>query len=103
MTKPECRRPLAARLIDEVLRKSSWKLSTLASTLGLTESQLEEFRNGARRMPVEEQLGLAAFVIKQFPECTRTARRLINQANAESAFLRNETATHMVAPPSRWR
>ena len=103
MTRPKGHCVLAARLLDEVLRKSDWRLDTIAHALGLTESQVEEYRRGAIRMPVEQRLELAAIVLDQIPECAPTARRLIGQASAEAMFLRKETTTHMVAPPAQWR
>ena len=104
MTTPKRPRTLAARLLEDVLRTSAWGIDTLAHSLGLTVRQLEEHRSDETRMPVEQQLALATFVLSRIPECARTARRLIGQANAEASFLARETTTHMGAPPSQfWR
>ena len=84
--------------------KTEWETDALARALGLTVNQLEAYRGGTMRMSVERQLVLGAFVLSRIPECSRTARRLVSQANAEAAFLAKETTTHMVAPPSQfWR
>jgi len=103
MTKPKARRTLVARLLDEVLNKTDWEADAIARGLGLTLSQLEAYHSGTTRMSVAHQLDLAAFVLSRIPECGRTARRLISQANAEAAFLAKETTTHLTAPPSQFR
>ena len=104
MTRPKNHRTLAARLLAEVRMKADGDGEALARALGLTVSELDAYRSGETRMPLEQQLGLARFVLGRIPQCARTARRLVSQAHAEAAYLAKETATHMVAPPSQfWR
>lgn len=102
MTKPRGPCTLAARLLEEVLRKSDWEIVTLAPAIDLTETQLDEYRSGPMRMPVQQQRTLAEFVLRHIPQCARTARCLASQAIAEAAFLAKETTTHMAAPTSRF-
>ena len=104
MTTPKTHRTLVARLLENVLTKTTWQAEALAYALGLAASEFEAYRSGTLRMSVEQQLRLAVFVQRRIPECARTARRLGSQANAEAAFLAKETTTHMSAPPSQfWR
>ena len=104
MTNSKSHRPLAARLLDDILTKTDWRADFLAYALGFELSELEAYRRGEQRMSVAQQLALADFVLSRMPACSRTARRLKSQATAEASFLAKETATHMVAPPSLfWR
>jgi hypothetical protein len=64
---------------------------------------LEEYRSGRSRMPLQSQRQLADLIVSEVPALAREARRLQLQCEAEEAFQANETTTHMLAPPNRFR
>ena len=59
MMNPKSHRPLAARLLDEILTKTDWKPDALARALGCELNELDAYRRGEQRMSVGHQLALA--------------------------------------------
>jgi plasmid maintenance system antidote protein VapI len=92
----------AVRLLDRVLETSKMDREALAESLGVSGSELEAFRSGARRISAELRLRLASLVVAHVPEYARAAQRVKQEADAEVAFRNTTTVTHLSAPPSRF-
>jgi len=93
----------AVRLLEQLIVRELASIEGLASALGISCRQLEEYRSGRARIPPQLQRRLAELVTSSVPELRREARRLESQCKAEEAFQAKETETHMVAPPGRFR
>ena len=100
---PRARISRAIRLLERLIAEEMASAEGLARALGISSQQLEEYRTGFARIPLQLQRRLADLVITSVPELLREGRRLELQCKAEEAFHAKETETHMVAPPGRFR
>ena len=96
-------RSRVVKLLEQLIVRQLASPEGLADALSVPARQLEDFRSGRCRVPLQVQRRLADLIVDQAPELAREARRLQLQCKAEEAFQARETATHMIAPPSRFR
>jgi len=92
----------AAQLLLQVLSTGSLDPESIARELVVSVAELQRYLSGSAPIPLDRQLCLALFVIKNVPTLAREARGLHGQVCAAIAYEAHETETHATAPPGVW-
>lgn len=93
----------ATRLLAQLIQRELATAHELAVFLGIPPQRFDKYLTGESRLPLESQRRLAQLLFNNVPQLSREAIRLKLQCDAEELYRSNETQTHMIAPPSRFR
>ena len=94
---PSSTHTTAARLLGELLDDGVFTVEALATRVGVPDSVLKGFRNGARPIPLDVQLQLAILALVS-PGHARVGHNLHGQVVAAMAYESGATTTHLYEP-----